>query len=354
MKLHYRSDGMANLRYRKVKAVANLAGVNVEDKAYEKDADISALSPMGILPLLETPEGNFCSAGTICRYFALTSNKLYCGENVWLKGQVDQWMDFSVCEFEPAIAALIVSQHPNKEGFSIKCDGAKEDIQKFMKVFEEKIAGKKFLVGDDLSIADVSLACSMGQVLPLMSEEQRNQYPQTTAWYLSMVAADANIGPKELPKEADKLFKDKKDKGEKKDKKDKKKEETKKEEPKKEEGDDLFDDDPTAAPAPPVEKPKPKPAKKKPIAKSIVTFDVKVYEQETDLEALAKKIREEIKLDGMVWNQDTKILPVAYGMNKVQMGCVVEDEKVSTEDIFEKIEEYEDVQSTDVVGFQKL
>lgn len=43
-------------------------------------------------------------------------------------------------------------------------------------------------------------------------------------------------------------------------------------------------------------------------------------------------------------------------MNKLQVGCVVEDAKVSLEDIFERIEtEWTGiVQSTDTVSFQKL
>jgi translation elongation factor EF-1beta len=39
-------------------------------------------------------------------------------------------------------------------------------------------------------------------------------------------------------------------------------------------------------------------------------------------------------------------------MNKLQVGCVVEDAKVSTDDIFEKIECWdEEVQSVDIVSF---
>merc|ERR1739838_715728 len=64
--------------------------------------------------------------------------------------------------------------------------------------------------------------------------------------------------------------------------------------------------------------------KKKVIAKSIVSFDVKVYEQEEDLEKLFTKIKN-IEIDGLVWNQDIQILPVAFGMNKLRVGCVVED-----------------------------
>jgi translation elongation factor EF-1beta len=35
-----------------------------------------------------------------------------------------------------------------------------------------------------------------------------------------------------------------------------------------------------------------------------------------------------INMDGLVWNKDFKLEPVAYGMNKLRIGCVVEDEKV--------------------------
>ena len=61
-------------------------------------------------------------------------------------------------------------------------------------------------------------------------------------------------------------------------------------------------------------------------------------------------------MDGLVWNNEPKILPVAFGMNKLQMGCVIEDNKVSIEeDVFEKLREWEDeIQSVDTVSFQKV
>ena len=59
-------------------------------------------------------------------------------------------------------------------------------------------------------------------------------------------------------------------------------------------------------------------------------------------------------MDGLVWNNEPKIIPVAFGMNKLQVGCVVEDQKISLDDVYEKIEDWEEVQSTDTVSFQKL
>ena len=77
-----------------------------------------------------------------------------------------------------------------------------------MKVVEAHLTGKKFLVGDELSIADLSIAPALNVVLTtLLGEEERKTYPNIVAWYLSLVATDATIGSKDLPKEAHKAFK---------------------------------------------------------------------------------------------------------------------------------------------------
>lgn len=103
-----------------------------------------------------------------------------------------------------------------------------------------------------------------------------------------------------------------------------------------------------------VKLPEPPKKKKDAVAKSIVVFDVKVYEQDQDLKALGEKILA-IEMEGLLWRKEFTLVPIAYGMNKLQMGCIVEDEKVMTDDLFDKIQAWEDeVQSVDIVSFQKL
>ena len=104
------------------------------------------------------------------------------------------------------------------------------------------------------------------------------------------------------------------------------------------------------------EEEKKKKKKKVLIAKSIVVFDVKVYEMDEDLEALAKAIKEKVQMDGLVWNNDHKIVPIAFGMKKLELTMIIEDEKVSVDHVTEQIEnDWEDqVQSTDIVSFDKL
>ena len=48
-------------------------------------------------------------------------------------------------------------------------------------------------------------------------------------------------------------------------------------------------------------------------------------------------------------------MPVGYGINKLQIMCVVEDEKVSVDLLVEEIQKFEDfVQSVDIAAFNKI
>ncbi|CAG01324.1 unnamed protein product, partial [Tetraodon nigroviridis] len=89
------------------------------------------------------------------------------------------------------------------------------------------------------------------------------------------------------------------------------------------------------------------------IAKSSILLDVKPWDDETDMAKLEECVRS-IQMDGLVWGQ-SKLVPVGYGIKKLQIGCVVEDDKVGTEILEEQITAFEDyVQSMDVAAFNKI
>ena len=63
--------------------------------------------------------------------------------------------------------------------------------------------------------------------------------------------------------------------------------------------------------------------KPKVIAKTSVLFDVKPWDDETDMEAMKEAVKT-VEMDGLVWGA-TKLVPVGYGINKLQIMCTVED-----------------------------
>lgn len=73
-------------------------------------------------------------------------------------------------------------------------------------------------------------------------------------------------------------------------------------------------------------------------------------DDETNIQELEANVRA-IEMDGLVWGA-SKWVPLAYAIQKLQINLVIEDDKVSLDDIQQQIEEDEDhVQSTDVVSF---
>ncbi|KAM6962544.1 eukaryotic translation elongation factor 1 delta b (guanine nucleotide exchange protein) [Aplochiton taeniatus] len=89
------------------------------------------------------------------------------------------------------------------------------------------------------------------------------------------------------------------------------------------------------------------------IAKSSILLDVKPWDDETDMSELEKHVRS-VQADGLLWGQ-SKLVPVGYGIKKLQIACVVEDDKVGTDMLEEEITKFEDyVQSVDVAAFNKI
>jgi len=89
------------------------------------------------------------------------------------------------------------------------------------------------------------------------------------------------------------------------------------------------------------------------VAKSNVILDVKPWDDETKMEDLEKAVRT-IEMDGLLWGA-SKLVPLAYGIKKLQIATVIEDDKVSVDELTEKIEAFEDfVQSVDIAAFNKI
>merc|ERR1711884_114782 len=89
------------------------------------------------------------------------------------------------------------------------------------------------------------------------------------------------------------------------------------------------------------------------IAKTSVLLDVKPWDDETDMDAMLAAVKT-IEMEGLVWGAN-KLVPVGYGIQKLQVMCVVEDAKVSIDELQEKIADFEDfVQSVDVAAMNKV
>ena len=120
---------------------------------------------------------------------------------------------------------------------------------------------------------------------------------------------------------------------------------------------------------------KAKKKKAEPVLRSQIIFDIKPCDTEVDLEDMAEKIKEieAAKLDNIAakmkafnddrvtaenvcdWGEGHEVVPIAFGICKLQISCCVIDEILGTDDIIDIIEgEFgEQIQSIDVAAFNK-
>jgi translation elongation factor EF-1beta len=92
--------------------------------------------------------------------------------------------------------------------------------------------------------------------------------------------------------------------------------------------------------------------KKAVIARSTLILDVKPEGSDTDMVNLEANVRA-IEMEGLNW-KGSEMIPVAYGIKKLRIISVIVDDLVSTDDLCERIQAIEDVQSTDIFAFNKV
>eukprot|EP00922_Rhytidocystis_sp_ex-Travisia-forbesii_P041131 GHVS01061384.1.p2 GENE.GHVS01061384.1~~GHVS01061384.1.p2 ORF type:complete len:243 (+),score=69.39 GHVS01061384.1:101-829(+) len=78
-------------------------------------------------------------------------------------------------------------------------------------------------------------------------------------------------------------------------------------------------------------------AKKVVVNKSSLVIEVKPNSIDTDLEKVWDLVKN-IQIEGVTWGLGHKKVPVAFGLYKLQVSCVILDDLVNTEEIIEQIE----------------
>ena len=220
---------------------------------------------------------------------------------------------------------------------------------------EEVLAKEPFVGGNLPSEAD-------RENFEAIKEVPDAKFPNARAWYLLIKAFSQEVRMKWGEKKKDKKGKKDKDKKDKEKGKEKGKEEEKEAEKGEMDEGDLFGEGNEEEAQKIIDEKKKKDAekkkeKKKEAAKSYIRFEVKVHDTATNLDDLAARIYKEVNMDGLRWEKDYSLEPFAYGVNKLVISCVIEDDKVSSDDIIETITGFDDeelVQSVDILVFNKL
>lgn len=202
--------------YKAFKALiaAEYNGVSVEVPEFKvgKDnttSDFLKKSPMGRVPVLETDSGCIFESNAIARFIARVRNDtgLY-GADFAASGAVDSWVDFCANEIELSAALWVypvLGLTPANGALSGK---AKGDLQKALKVVDNHLADKTYMVGHRVTLADIAIVSALVYPFKFVADAKyRGAFPNVMRWFDTCVhqpAFEAVIGEvvlatKEMP-----------------------------------------------------------------------------------------------------------------------------------------------------------
>mmetsp|Transcript_24304 Transcript_24304/g.24573 ORF Transcript_24304/g.24573 Transcript_24304/m.24573 type:complete len:455 (+) Transcript_24304:66-1430(+) len=119
-------------------------------------------SPLGKVPVLETPAGCLFESNAIARYVARLrrDTELY-GVSFFESGQVDSWIDFCSHDIElPATMWFypVLGYMPYNAAATGK---AKQDLSRALAVLDAHLLDKTYLVGNKISLADITVISAL-------------------------------------------------------------------------------------------------------------------------------------------------------------------------------------------------
>ncbi|PIN74204.1 hypothetical protein COV20_01155 [Candidatus Woesearchaeota archaeon CG10_big_fil_rev_8_21_14_0_10_45_16] len=173
----------------KVEWVAKLvkAEYTFDEKDFKTDlktADFLKLNPVGKIPVVEDGDFVLFESGAICKYLCDTQSSDLYPKDLKQRALVDQWIDFSTIHVGGAMSKVAFNKvFAPKMGVPVDeqsmADGIKF-LARYLPVVEEQLGKGQFLMGDSLTLADITLLASLHYAEP--AEVDLSPYQKITAW----------------------------------------------------------------------------------------------------------------------------------------------------------------------------
>jgi elongation factor 1-gamma len=142
--------------------------------------------PLGKVPVFEGADGTILFKSNAIAYF-LANDQLR-GVTVVDAAHVQQWIEFADNEILPSYCTWLfpclgIMQY-NKQN----TERAKDDIKTALSVLNTHLLTRTYLVGERITLADISVACYLVELYRLvLDEEFRKPYQNTNRWFTTLI-----------------------------------------------------------------------------------------------------------------------------------------------------------------------
>ena len=186
---------------RRVRLTAAVLGMDLEEKKLDftkgehKNPEYLALNPNGAVPTLVDGDFVLTESRAIMQYLA--SKKPESGllpRDEKARADVVRWQFWDASHFSPQLGTLAFEKMLKPmmgmgEPDQRKIDDALSNFRRFGGVLNKRLEGKKYVMGDALTIADLTLASSL--MYARQADAPLGEFPNIQAWFSRISDTDA-------------------------------------------------------------------------------------------------------------------------------------------------------------------
>merc|ERR1739838_285030 len=152
-----------------------------------KSAEFLKKFPLGKVPAFEGSDGLILTESNAIAYY-VANGELRGGSDATARAQVMQWMCWADNEVLPAACNWVFPTLGIMQFNKTQTERSKEDIKAALKLLNEHLLTKTFLVGERISLADIAVACVMISLYKqVLDPSFRKPFGNVTRWFNTVV-----------------------------------------------------------------------------------------------------------------------------------------------------------------------
>ncbi|KAL8222786.1 hypothetical protein R6Q57_020185 [Mikania cordata] len=187
--------GKPNKNALKVLIAAEYAGVeikcpeNFEMGVSNKTPEFLNMNPLGKVPVLETQDGVIFESNAIARYVArLKPDTCLFGSSPIQYGQIEQWIDFASLEIDSNLLAWLRMRFGLDDYVALIEEASIGALKRALGALNTHLAAHTFLVGDDVTLADIIMICNLYVGFKfMMTVAFTSEFPHVERYFWAMM-----------------------------------------------------------------------------------------------------------------------------------------------------------------------
>ena len=183
---------LSSANVQKINWFCNYANVDVVNLNYggihgkTQTNEFKGMNPNSRVPVLDDNNFILYESNAILRYLSKKFNILI-EEKIEINGKIDQWVDWGSFTFAFPCSLLTANKLslPQDQRDKFIAEKAKTDILKLLKIIDDHLVDKNFIVGEKFSLADIPLGIWCHRCINL--DISFDNFTNVSNWYLKLI-----------------------------------------------------------------------------------------------------------------------------------------------------------------------